>query len=111
MSAKPRRRTMIEDKEFLADRQAAGVRIDPNSADIEVTFRWAEVLDPYGVQDLTPEENCVGRSYFVCSPDGGGWVSFYDLPDQIRDELWRRMDSGELVDSFEKRFPAMMTES
>lgn len=101
---KAMREDRMTKEEFLASREAAGLRIDPHSADVEVTFWWAQVLDPYGVQDLTPEENCVGRSYFACSPDSGGWVSFYDLPDQTRDELWRRIDSGELVDSFEKRF-------
>ena len=89
---------------WLKEREEAGQRIDPNSADVEVTFWWAQVLDPYGVLDLTPEENCVGRSYFARSPDSGGWVSFYDLPDQTRDELWRRINSGELVDLFEKQF-------
>jgi hypothetical protein len=89
---------------WLEDRKEAGRRIDPNSADVEVTFWWAQVLDPYGVLDLTSEEDCVGRSYFARSPDSDGWVSFYDLPDKTGDELWRRINSGELVDSFEKRF-------
>jgi hypothetical protein len=91
-------------EEFLANRIEAGRRIDPNSANVEFTFQWAEVLDPYGVLDLTPEERCSGRSYIARSPDSDGWVSFYDLPDKTRDELWRRINSGELVDSFEKRF-------
>lgn len=91
-------------EEFLANRIEAGRRIDPNSADVEFTFQWAEVLDPYGVLDLTSEENCVGRSYFARSPDSDGWVSFYDLPAKTTAELWRRINSGELVDSFEKRF-------
>jgi hypothetical protein len=64
------------------------------------------VLDPYGVLHLTPEETCVGRSYFARSPDSGGWVSFDDLPEQTSDELWRRINSCELVDSFEERFSA-----
>ena len=87
---------------WLNERKEAGRRIDPNSADLEFTFNWAQVLDPYGVLDLTSEENCVGRSYFVRSPDSGGWVSFYDLPDKTTDELWRRINTGDLVDSFEK---------
>ena len=91
-------------EEFLANRKEAGRRIDPNSADVEFTFRWTEVFDPYGVLDLTPEEKCIGRSYFACSPDSGGWVSFDDLPEQTRGELWRRINAGELVDSFEERF-------
>ena len=95
---------------WLEGRKEGGRRIDPNSADVEFTFWWAQVLDPYGVLDLTPEEKCVGRSYFACSPDSGGWVSFYDLPEQTRDELWRRINSTELVDSFEERFLDYLTE-
>ena len=82
---------------WLKEREEAGRRIEPNSADVEITFCWAEVLDPYGVLDLPPEANCVGRSYFARSPDSGGWVSFYDLLDQTRNGLWRRKASGELV--------------
>jgi hypothetical protein len=87
---------------WLEGRKEAGRRMDPNSADVEFTFGWAQVLDPYGVLDLTPEEDCIGRSYFACSPDSGGWVSFYDLPEQTRGELWRRINAGELFDSFEE---------
>jgi hypothetical protein len=102
-------KTMIEDRmtkeEFLAGRKAAGLRIDPNSADVEVTFWWAQVLDPYGVQEsLPPECRCVGREHFARSPDSGGWVNFSDLPDKTQDELWRRTNSGELVDSLEEQF-------
>jgi hypothetical protein len=82
---------------WLKQRNQAGPRIDPSSADLEFM-----VLDPYGLLDVTSEENCVGRLYFVRSPDSGGWVSFYDLPDKTTDELWRRINSGDLVDSFEK---------
>ena len=87
---------------WLEQRKEAGQRMDPNSVDVEVTFWWTDVGDPYGVLDLTREERCVGRSYFACWPDSGGWVSFYDLPKQTSDELWRRIRSGELVDSFEE---------
>jgi hypothetical protein len=89
---------------WLEERKEAGRRIDPKSADVEITFWWAQVLDPYGVLDITPEETCIGRSYFARSPDSDGWVSFYDLPRETCKELWRRIDAGELEDSFEKRF-------
>ena len=95
---------------WLEGRKEAGRRMDPNSADVEVTFWWTEVLDPYGVLELTPEEKCVGRSYFARSLDSGGWVSVYDLPHKTSDELWRRINAGELVDSFEERFFDLLTE-
>ena len=64
---------------FLAARKEAGLRIDLNS--VEVTWWFAQVLDPYGViPDLAPEECCVGRSSFARSPASDGWVSFSDLP-------------------------------
>ena len=50
---------------WLEGRKEAGRRIDPNSADVEVTFWWAQVLDPYGVLDLTPEERLC-RSFIFC---------------------------------------------
>jgi hypothetical protein len=87
---------------WLEGRKEGGRKIDPNSPDVEFTFKWAQVLDPYGVFDLTREERCVGRSYFARSPESEGWVSFYDLPDKTRDELWKKVHAGELVDSFEK---------
>jgi len=95
---------------WLEGRKEAGRKIDPNSADVEVTFWWAQVFDPYGVQDLPPEYECVGRSYFARSPDSGGWVSFYDLPKQTTDELWRKIRSGEVVDSFEEWILELLTE-
>jgi hypothetical protein len=93
---------------WLEGRREAGQRMDPKSADVEVTFWWTEVLDPYGVYDLTPGEECVGRSYFARSPDSGGWVHFCDLPGDAQEELWRRINSGELVDSFENIFFDLM---
>ena len=86
---------------WLKERKEAGRRMDPNSADVEFTFWWAQVLDPYGVLDLTPEEHCIVRSYFARSPDSGGWVSFSDLPKQTCEGLWRRINAGELADSFD----------
>ena len=94
-----------EKRLWLAARKEAEMRIDPSSAEVEVTFWWTQVLDPYGVwPDLPPEADCVGRSHFARSPNSDGWVFFGDLPAETRDELWRKLRSGELEDSFEKDF-------
>ena len=48
-----------EMQDWLAARREAAIRIDPGSA--KVMWMWAQVMDPYGVQDLPPECDCVGR--------------------------------------------------
>ena len=74
-------------EKFLADRKAEGLKIDPRTA--EVTWNYAQVVDPYGIHDdLTPEEYCVGRSYFARAPGSDIWVEFGDLPAETRDALW-----------------------
>jgi coproporphyrinogen III oxidase len=78
-------------KEWLAIRNEAGLKIDPMTA--EVYWKYAEVLDPYGVLDLRAEERCIGRSYFARAPGSDIWVSFYDLPEQVCRELRRLYDA------------------
>ena len=51
-----------------------------------------QVLDPYGVRQLAPEEYQVGRLVFVRSPDSGEWVSLYDLPEESARALHQRID-------------------
>ena len=53
-------------EQWLQIRKQEGLKIDPESA--EVTWSYAQVLDPYGVYRLLPEEECVGRVYFARSP-------------------------------------------
>jgi hypothetical protein len=74
-------------EEWLAIRKEAGLKIDPATA--EVDWCYGQILDPYEVDPNLPEE-CyqVGRLYFARSPESGVWVSFYDLPEAIRDALW-----------------------
>ena len=65
---------------WLASRKEAGLKIDPETAEVEWTY--AQTLDPYGVYPELPEENRqVGRAYFARSPGSDVWVSFGDLPD------------------------------
>jgi hypothetical protein len=51
-------------------------------------------LDPYGVYDLAEECQQVQRLYFARAPGSGVWVEFADLPDETREEMWKRLDAG-----------------
>jgi hypothetical protein len=79
-------------EEWLAIRKEAGLKIDPETA--EVCWRYAQVLDPYGVfPELAKEYDCVGRQYFARSPESDVWVSFHDLPKATVDALWKKADA------------------
>ncbi|WP_338689597.1 hypothetical protein V5279_26795 [Bradyrhizobium sp. 26S5] len=79
-------RTTIE--EFLAIRKEAGLKIDPETA--EVMWTYAQTFDPYGIYDLPEEFQQFGREYFARSPGSDIWVEFGDLPDATRDALRQR---------------------
>ena len=77
-------------KQWLAERKEAAKQIDV--ATCEITWEWGQILDPYGVGQLLPEEYQVGRLVFVRSPESGGWVSLYDLPEESARALHQRID-------------------
>src|SRR5262249_47933626 len=83
-------------QQWLAVRKEAGLKIDPETA--EVFWQHGQVLDPYGVYDLTDEENCIMRNYFARSSGSDVWVSFHDLPHAVCDRLWARMKAGDFDD-------------
>jgi hypothetical protein len=73
-------------------RKAAGLQIDPETAEVEWTY--AQTLDPYGDDPNLPEEyRQVGREYFARSPKSDAWVWFGDLPEATRDALWNKHKS------------------
>jgi hypothetical protein len=79
----------LEVKEWLAARKAEALLIDPETA--EVHFIYGQTLDPYNViPDLPEELQQIGREYFARRPGGQIWVHFSDLPDDVREKLWRR---------------------
>src|SRR6516225_4779440 len=88
----PKRKQAMSDEEreqWLKIRKEAAVHIDPETA--EVCWRYAQVLDPYGVGPPLPDEcQQTGRAYFARAPGSDVWVCFYDLPEQTRDALWSR---------------------
>jgi len=76
-------------EQWLAIRKEAGLKIDPETAEVEWTY--AQTLDPYGVDPDLPEElQQIGREYFARSPGSDVWVCFYDLPEATRDALWKK---------------------
>jgi hypothetical protein len=69
----------------MEERRAAGLLIDPTTA--EVLCVYAETLDPYGdgLPLLPPEEGSSNREYFARAPGSDIWVFFGDLPEATRD--------------------------
>jgi hypothetical protein len=73
-------------EEWLAIRKEAALHIDPETA--EVTWIYAQTVDPYGVHPKPPDEYWqVGREYFARSPGSDVWVWFGDLPKATQDAL------------------------
>ena len=79
-------------KYLVALRQAVGLQIDPETA--EVLWIYALTVDPYGdYPDLPEEYQQIGLEYFARSPGSDIWVSFGDLPQATRDALRKKRDS------------------
>jgi hypothetical protein len=85
---------MTEDEKnaWLATRKEEASRIDPSVALVD--WCYGQILDPYGVEDLSDDRVCVGRVYFARRLDCEIWVSFYDLPKAVASSLWDRMSGG-----------------
>jgi hypothetical protein len=80
---------MMTLEQWLAIRREAGLKIDPETA--EVMWTYALTLDPYGVYRDVPEEyQQVGREYFARSSGSDIWVRFGDLPEATSDALWEK---------------------
>ena len=62
----------VEAMEIEQRLRTEGAKVDPATVPIE--WWYAATLDPYGIRDLPPELQQVGRMYFVRSEIG--WVSF-----------------------------------
>jgi hypothetical protein len=92
---KERNKVMNKDgmtkEEFLANRKAAGQRIDPETCDI--VWEYTDLADPYGVHRPPPAE-CIGRVMFVRSSKEDGWVLAEDLPEDKGSVLHDRIERG-----------------
>jgi hypothetical protein len=82
--------TNAEYKRRMEERRAAGLLIDPSTA--EIRWWYGQILDPYGDGlPLLPEEKQVGREYFVRAPGSDIWVSIGDLPEATWPAIWKRL--------------------
>jgi hypothetical protein len=68
--------------------------IDPRTARME--WWYAEVMDPYGLEEVPAEYSCVGRQYFLAEPEANTAVLVRDvrrlhadIPDAEWEELMR----------------------
>jgi hypothetical protein len=66
---------------FRAECKAEGAKIDPQNC--AVLRQHVQVLDPYGVLDLTDEEKCIGGDWFIRALPDGYWVWEHDVPADI----------------------------
>jgi hypothetical protein len=82
-----------EQKEFVSIRKAAGLEIDPATA--EVLWYYGQVADPYGIiPDLPEELDQVGRTYFARSPGSDRVVSFHDVSESTAKALWQAIQNA-----------------
>jgi hypothetical protein len=88
MTNEQRKMTAEEVEKWLAIRKEAGLHIDPETADVEWTYAYT--LDPYGVENVPEEYQCIGREYFARSPGSDVWVNFGDLPEATERALWEK---------------------
>lgn len=74
---------------WLIKRKRAALNIDPETA--TVMWAYTDIDDPYGLKPPMPNEpRTFGRAFFARAPRGEVWVSFLDLPDEVREALWRQ---------------------
>jgi hypothetical protein len=76
-------------KRWLAIRKKAGLKIDPETAEVDWSYEW--VFDPYRIYPAMPKEyQQAGREYFARAPGSEIWVWFGDLPKGTRQALLRK---------------------
>lgn len=71
---------VLEDR-YLEIMVEEGKKINPEIAD--VYWAYEDIMIPYGIGKPS---GCIGRAYYARNP-GGLWVSFYDIPDDVRAQL------------------------
>ena len=99
-ASKDNTETVLSTEQLAAMRKEAGLRIDPQTAEVTWTFAYVP-FDPYSDGLLVPEEyKQVGRAYFARSPESDVWVWFGDLPQETQTRLFEASRAREtLLDS------------
>jgi hypothetical protein len=72
-------------------RKEAGRKIDPDTAEVDYLYVPRIEYDVYDMRGFYEE----GREYFARSPGSSIWIRFEDLPYETRNELGRKIDSGD----------------
>ena len=81
-------------EQWLAIRKEAGLKIDPETA--EVYWTYAQTEDPYGIYpDLPDEWEQIGREYFARSPGSDISIHFGDLPEATANALDEKLKQGQ----------------
>jgi hypothetical protein len=78
--------------QWLRSRKELGKQIDPATA--EATSMYGQIVDPYGVERVPPDFDCVGRNYFYRNP-GSEWVWDGDIPKATLTRLRDRSFAGQ----------------
>jgi hypothetical protein len=88
-----------EYRKLEEERLAAGRAINPATA---VLATWCVgTMDPYGDGfELSPDQVNISREIFVRDPEGD-WVLIDDLPEALREEIWRRRADARDADAAE----------
>ena len=81
-----------EREEFIKIRKQAGLKIDPETA--EVASWHVDMQNPYGLYP-TAEEYCVGWGHFARAPGSDIWVSFHDLPEEVWEKIVKKQVQAE----------------
>jgi hypothetical protein len=79
-------RLLITTQEWLAIQMAEGLKINPETAEVECYY---EAKFEHGVYYPRLPEECrgIGREYFARGPGSDIWISFQNLPKAIRKRL------------------------
>jgi hypothetical protein len=82
-------------EQWLQVRKDAALLIDAETAEVSCIHGY--VADPYGVfNDLSWEEQVIGRNDFAREPGSDIWVSFRDLPNETLEKLWKGLKDGDI---------------
>ena len=82
-----------EYRTFREAMREAGKLTDPKT--VEIYYWHCELDDPYNVlEDVRPEASCIGRTFFLKTPDSDIMIFADDLPEETWAEVERLLEAG-----------------